>query len=168
MVVNNAILLLWMIVFRNIQSLPTLTRLARRDPCVEALTKGIYDPRVDVYCEWHHKTPICMNGSVESDGNLIRLPYELHLQVHIALAHLFPSVDSLQHCVTLMAQVAENKLDEQELIELFHNKVRDFVYIKQTSIVLLLTVSRFWYSFTQGQLNVLQMPRKHLLPPVAK
>ena len=50
-----------------------------------------------IYAEWHHLLPLCMRGSVLDFRNYVRIQPGLHLLVHAALCHFFPSYNHEAH-----------------------------------------------------------------------
>ena len=52
---------------------------------------------MSIYAEWHHLLPLCMRGSVLDFRNYVRIQPGLHLLVHAALCHFFPSYNHEAH-----------------------------------------------------------------------
>ena len=62
---------------------------------LRSLDEECYDMKI--YAEWHHLLPLCMRGSVLDFRNYVRIQPGLHLLVHAALCHFFPSYNHEAH-----------------------------------------------------------------------
>lgn len=63
-------------------------------------SEGVYEDQV--LLEWHHLTPLCMHGAIESGANYSWLTPILHIKAHAALCYFFPSYTPLHIALSFL------------------------------------------------------------------